>query len=45
MDNALYEFPVTVYGSLEKYNEVLSKARCRIFYKYEKIKSKLIKHI
>lgn len=35
MDNALYEFPVTVYGSLEKYNEVLSKARCRIFYKYE----------
>ena len=30
-----YEFPVTVYGSLEKYNEVLSKARCRIFYKYE----------
>ena len=35
MDNSLYEFPVTVYGSLEKYNEVLSKARCRIFYKYE----------
>lgn len=30
-----YEFPVTVYGNLEKYNEVLSKARCRIFYKYE----------
>lgn len=35
MDKALYEFPVTVYGNLEKYNEVLSKARCRIFYKYE----------
>ena len=35
MDKTLYEFPVTVYGSLEKYNEVLSKARCRIFYKYE----------
>lgn len=35
MDKSLYEFPVTVYGSLEKYNEVLSKARCRIFYKYE----------
>ena len=35
MDKTLYEFPVTVYGSLEQYNEVLSKARCRIFYKYE----------
>lgn len=35
MDKSLYEFPVTVYGNLEKYNEVLSKARCRIFYKYE----------
>ena len=35
MDKSLYEFPVKVYGSLEKYNEVLSKARCRIFYKYE----------
>lgn len=35
MDKSIYEFPVTVYGSLEKYNEVLSKARCRIFYKYE----------
>ncbi len=27
-------FSVTVYGDLEKYNEVISKARCRIFYKY-----------
>lgn len=35
MDKTLYEFPVTIYGNLEKYNEVLSKARCRIFYKYE----------
>jgi len=35
MDKSIYEFPVAVYGSLEKYNEVLSKARCRIFYKYE----------
>lgn len=35
MDKSIYEFPVTVYGSLEKYNDVLSKARCRIFYKYE----------
>ena len=30
-----YEFPVVVYGQLERYNDVLSKARCRIFYKYE----------
>lgn len=29
-----FEFPVTVYGNLEKYNDVTSKARCRIFYKY-----------
>lgn len=29
------EFPVSVYGNLERYNDVLSKARCRIFYKYE----------
>ena len=34
MDKTLYEFPVCIYGNLEKYNEVLSKARCRIFYKY-----------
>lgn len=27
------EFPVTVYGNLEKYNDVISKGRCRIFYK------------
>lgn len=29
-----YEFSVSVYGNLEKYNETISKARCRIFYKY-----------
>ena len=29
-----FEFPVTIYGQIEKYNDVLSKARCRIFYKY-----------
>ena len=27
------EFPVVVYGNLEQFNQVLSKARCRIFYK------------
>jgi hypothetical protein len=35
MDKKLFEFDVCIYGGLEKYNEVLSKARCRIFYKYE----------
>ncbi len=29
-----FGFSVSVYGKLEKYNEVLSKARCRLFYKY-----------
>lgn len=29
-----FEFPVSVYGKLEKYNDVLSKGRGRIFYKY-----------
>lgn len=28
------QFSVTIYGTLEEYNEVLSKARVRIFYKY-----------
>ena len=35
MNKTLYEFDVSIYGELQKYNEVLSKARCRIFYKYE----------
>lgn len=35
MDKNILEFNVQIYGELEKYNEVLSKARCRIFYKYE----------
>jgi len=34
MEKNLNEFSVTIYGKLEKYNEVLSKARLRIFYKY-----------
>lgn len=32
-DNIIMDFPVTVYGNLEKYNDVISKGRCRIFYK------------
>lgn len=35
MNKPLCEFTVQVYGELNKYNEVLSKARCKIFYKYE----------
>ena len=35
MDKSLYNFNVQIYGELNKYNEVLSQARCRIFYKYE----------
>lgn len=27
------DIPVTVYGNLEKYNDVISKGRCRVFYK------------
>ena len=33
-ENIGLEFPVTVYGNLEKYNETISKGRCRTFYKY-----------
>jgi hypothetical protein len=29
----IMNFPITVYGNLEKYNETVSKGRCRIFYK------------
>ena len=30
-----FSFPVQIYGKLEPYNDVLSKGRCRIFYKYD----------
>ena len=33
-ENIILEFPVVVYGNLEKYNETISKGRCRVFYKY-----------
>ena len=33
-DNIITEFPVTLYGNLEKFSETISRARCRIFYKY-----------
>ena len=34
LDNINLEFPVVIYGNLEKYNETISKGRCRVFYKY-----------
>lgn len=33
--NLIKEFPVTIYGNLTKYSKTISKARCRIFYKYD----------
>ena len=33
LDRGMTEFSVTVYGELEKYNEVISRGRARIFYK------------
>lgn len=34
MDNMVNQFPITIYGNLVPVNDVISKARCRIFYKY-----------
>jgi hypothetical protein len=34
MDKKFLEFSVMVYGELEKFTDTLSKARCRVFYKY-----------
>lgn len=28
-----FDFPVTIYGNLEEFNQVTSRSRCRIFYK------------
>lgn len=33
-NNIITDFPVVLYGNLEKYNDTISKGRCRIFYKY-----------
>ena len=32
--NIITDFPVVLYGNLEKYSDTISKGRCRIFYKY-----------
>ena len=34
MNNINMNFPITVYGNLEKLTDVMSIGRCRIFYKY-----------
>lgn len=34
METNKISFPVVIYGDISQYNNVLSKARCRIFYKY-----------
>lgn len=34
MNRQLLEFSVKIYGNIERYNDVLSKARCAVFYKY-----------
>lgn len=33
MKKSQIEFPVSIYGNVEKYNDIFSKARCRVFYK------------
>ena len=33
MNKNQMEFPISIYGSIERFNDTLSKARCRIFYK------------
>ena len=36
MNNTIdMNFPITVYGNLEKFTDVMSLGRCRIFYKYD----------
>ena len=32
-ENIITDFPVTLYGNVEKFSETISKGRCRIFYK------------
>lgn len=35
MDRVIKDFPITIYGNIEKFTDVISKARCRIFYRGE----------
>ena len=34
MEKLKFSLPITLYGELEKFNDTISKCRCRIFYKY-----------
>lgn len=33
MDNVITNFPITVYGNMEKFSDTISRGRCRVFYK------------
>lgn len=33
MNNKITNFPVTVYGKMEKFSDTISRGRCRVFYK------------
>lgn len=33
MKKSQIEFPVSIYGNVEKFNDIFTKARCRVFYK------------
>lgn len=33
MKKSQIEFPVSIYGNVEKFNDIFTKARCRIFYR------------
>ena len=33
MNNKVTNFPVTVYGKMEKFSDTISRGRCRVFYK------------
>lgn len=35
MNKEMLEFPISIYGDFEKVNDILTKARCRIFYRNE----------
>lgn len=33
MDKLITNFPITVYGNMQQYNDTISRGRCRVFYK------------
>ena len=32
-NNIITNFPITVYGKMEKFSDTISRGRCRVFYK------------